>query len=402
MSFEKKQLMEALESGSKWLINVAQVVGTSDSMYGAMKNDYNMKEKNWAYYEPVWHTGQAIRALLAAYKRTGKEIFLKRAIMAGDYIQRLQFVDKSDPETYGLIRADIKPDLSTAHMSTMTDAFEGLFELEEVTGDRRWIEIIRLAADWIMGHTWLQGEGLIINSYDFKNKKVLHVDYEEKESRNPIKYARPNNEGATFYYLYVLTKGTKYLDVFKRLCDRLVEDQYSMGLWMDYLPNVLRTGFVHARFNLWYALSLLRGYDAFKDERYLACARRTAEWYLDNLWLDGAFPYRMRVDGKHRFSQICGSGSAMAGIFWIDLFNYIPDPRYIEKSELVLEFLLTTQYSESFFDNNLRGAFFESSDLIPNSGSSLYVVRDLATTFAIIFIDKYLRFKGEKEKQNKV
>ncbi len=387
---DKAELIRAIERGASWIINIAQVRDKSDPMFGAIRNCYNTKTKEWRFYEPFWHTGQAVRALVAAYKITKRKEFLDGAFLGASYMESLQFNDPNDRELYGLIRAHDKPDMNTCGMSTMTDGFEGLFDLYEETGDKRWLNIVRKAADWIIEHTWIEAEGLIYDYYDFKKREIVKTGLPGVPGGSLNLYVRPNNEGATFGYLYKLTGEEKYKTVFKKLSDRLAKDQNYAGVWPDYTPNN-KLGSMHVRFNIWYAMSLIYASNLLNDHIYLDAARKTGEWYVKIQDLNGAI-YYTRLDGKHGSYAVSGSASAFAGLLWLELYKKIPDPRYLEAINLSLDFLLYTQYSDDFEDPNLRGAYFESWGMIEHSGFSYYTFRDLATVFAVQFISAIIKF----------
>src|SRR6478735_10133005 len=52
---------------------------------GKSRCDYNLTEGKWYDYEVPWHTGQAVNALLAAYKQTGNKSYLAAAERGGKY-----------------------------------------------------------------------------------------------------------------------------------------------------------------------------------------------------------------------------------------------------------------------------------------------------------------------------
>ncbi|WP_315824198.1 hypothetical protein [Paraflavitalea speifideaquila] len=52
---------------------------------GKSRCDYNLTEGKWYAYEVPWHTGQAVYALLAAYKQTNNKAYLDAAIRGGNF-----------------------------------------------------------------------------------------------------------------------------------------------------------------------------------------------------------------------------------------------------------------------------------------------------------------------------
>lgn len=103
-----------------------------------------------------------------------------------------------------------------------------------------------------------------------------------------------SNEGYLFYDAYTFSLNITYFKAFIGVCDFLVQNQDQNGLWMQvctfylfcfplsnlffvifiifwliyqWLPNSYPT--FHERFNLWYAESLLQGYNATSNIKYL-------------------------------------------------------------------------------------------------------------------------------------
>ncbi|MHB8339186.1 MAG: hypothetical protein ACYDEE_17355, partial [Ignavibacteriaceae bacterium] len=70
---------------------------------GKSRCDYNLVEGKWHPYEPAWHTGQIINALVDAYKITKNENYLNAAERAGDWWCSLQI--KNSPKLNGMVNA---------------------------------------------------------------------------------------------------------------------------------------------------------------------------------------------------------------------------------------------------------------------------------------------------------
>ncbi|MCK5120014.1 MAG: hypothetical protein KAQ78_10535, partial [Candidatus Latescibacteria bacterium] len=75
---ERKRLEESLTSACEWLVNVAQVKEEVPPNHvrthhkhtywkGAIKGEYSVKDSQWSFFCPVWHTGQAVKALVMAH-----------------------------------------------------------------------------------------------------------------------------------------------------------------------------------------------------------------------------------------------------------------------------------------------------------------------------------------------
>lgn len=61
------------------------IANTLIDKQGRSRCDYNLTEGKWYDYEVPWHTGQAIYALLHAYKKTGNKHYLEVAERGGKW-----------------------------------------------------------------------------------------------------------------------------------------------------------------------------------------------------------------------------------------------------------------------------------------------------------------------------
>ena len=105
--------------------------------------------------------------------------------------------------------------------------------------------------------------------------------------------------------------------LFIELCESLVERQGPEGLWMDFMPNHKADGSFHPRFNLWYAESLIEGYELTGDRSYLEAAAQTARMFVRVQKGDGTIYYKNYLDGRSNQNSVCGSAVAFAGIIWL-------------------------------------------------------------------------------------
>lgn len=368
--------------GANWITDIAQIRDKDSDLYGAMKTEYHTDSQRWSFFEPIWHTGQAILALVQTYRLTRDKKYLKHAKIGADYIHRFQFHDRNDPRTFGLIRGYIDPRAVITNTTTMLDGFEGLLELYRETEDEKYLLIVQDAVDWILRNAYLPKERLIMDIFNFEKKEFIR-DERQLSKLSQRKFARPNLEGPTFLQLYQLTKDKRYRTLSKELCDRVVEDQDEDGQLYKYHPSDEKTKTAHIRLGLWYALPMLLAYDEFKDERYKTSALKFADWYVEHQFSDGGFPYKIRADRLHKSYTLCGSGVAMAVRFWLEIYNRFGGEKYLIAARKGLDFLIYTQFSDEFPDKNLRGAFYESWGFMPFGGSAWFCLRDIATSFGV-------------------
>ena len=395
---KEEQVLEALNETARY---IAEVVIDEN---GISRCDYNLTEGIWYAYEPPWHTGQAIYALTEAYRITGNETYLERARKAGDWWVSLQITDH--PKLKGMINS-IHGDHAgeVIVFATMSDGSAGLYKLFEATGDRRYGDVPTEAGDWMLRNMCLLEEGVCYDNVDPVTGDVMKEDspfWPEKEETDLYDVARPNNEGSLFLDMYAYSGNETYRDAFITLCNSLVEKQGQEGLWMDFMPNHKEEGSVHPRFNIWYAESLLDGYELTGDRRYLEAARKTGETYARFQDGAGTIYYQNYLDGRRDRSSICGSSVAFSGILWLRLREQgiTGFDEHIERS---LQWILKNRYAADHPDPNLAGAVINTR-LRHRHGKLWYTQRDIGSSFGVRFLALYhdLHFAQESAKQGYV
>lgn len=387
----REEMTAAMRLGAKWVMQSSQIFDEASPLHGCMKNEYNTRTLEWDFFEPFWHTGQGVLGLLAAHHHLGNPEYLNRSKLAGEYMLKQQILMPCEPELEGLFRVWRKPETDIAQVATFTDGAEALVALYRQTKDDRYLKAFCRGLDWIIDNLYLPELGLIIERFDMINKQPLKIhraDYEPTEE--PTRYARPNNEGAPFVLAYQLTGDEKYRRIGDRVAERLLADQNRQGLWMLYMPNDVNEGAAHARFNLWYALALLRQYELSGDTRHLQACCRTADWHAGKQTTDGALYYRTGLDGSHSALKICGSAVAMAGLLWTRLLKHAPCHQYRAAILKGVKFLLDTQHGDQHPNHELQGAFFECWRIEKGYGFSYYWIRDIATHFALQFLGELM------------
>lgn len=360
---------------------------------GESRCDYNLIEGKWYPYEPPWHTGQIINALVDAYKVTKDTTYLHYAKKAGDWWCGLLITN--NPKFKGMVNAIHGDYVSDIVFATVTDGTPGLFNLYRVTGIKKYAKIPTGAGKWMLKHMKVPGKPLFYDVVNPKTGKVLdeHSPFwagKKKQTLDDV--ARPNNEGYLFKDMYDFTKNEKYKKIFLELCDGLVKLQGPDGLWMQFMPNDKATGMFHPRFNLWYAESLLEGYDMTHDKKYLEAAKKTLVTYKKAQRGDGTIYYDNYVDGSYGKSSITGSAVAFAGLLWIRLVKYGVGDEFKGNIEKSLHWILKNRFSLNHPDKNLRGAVINTR-LRHKHGKIWFTQRDVGTSFGIRFLCDYYNYK---------
>lgn len=360
--------------------------------YGKSRCDYNITEGKWYEYEPPWHTGQVINALVESYKITNNTSYLKEAVRAGNWWIGLQITDH--PKLKGMLNAIHGDGNDNIVFATISDGTPGLFNLYKITGDKKYAEVATSAGQWMLENMYVPEHGVF---YDVVNPNTGEVMKEsspfwpDKKNQTLYDVARPNNEGSLFKDMYEFTGKEEYKKVFIELCESLVEKQDGMGLWMDFTPNNKDAGTYHPRFNLWYAESLIEGFDLTGNRKYLDAAAKTLRTYLKAMRKDGTFFYVNYLDGRNNENSITGSATAFCGMLAISLVKngYEEFKESIERSA---KWILLNRFSADHPDLNLRGSVIDTRTR-NRKGRVWLTQRDVGTSFGLRFLCDYYNYK---------
>ncbi len=130
-----------------WLVDIAQVKGERLTVEktkhvhaywkGAIRGEYGLASKQWGFFCPCWHTGQAIKALAMASTIDGSRgtKALAGAKEGAGFLMANQVWDEKS-EDHGLILAyEDYPDL--VNVSAILESCDGLLVLSDVSGEKR-------------------------------------------------------------------------------------------------------------------------------------------------------------------------------------------------------------------------------------------------------------------------
>ncbi|GBD92320.1 hypothetical protein BMS3Abin04_03055 [bacterium BMS3Abin04] len=385
----KGKIIQAIKDGADYTINV--LIDSS----GKSKCDYDLLTGKWYDYEPAWHTGQLIYALDRAYQLTRIEKYLKSAVKAGNWWISLKITE--NPKLNGMLRAIHGNGINYIVFATITDGSAGLFRLSKITGDKKYAETATAAGEWMYKNMWNPEYRVFYDVVDPTTGEVQkqHSPFWNKKNQSIYDVARPNNEGSIFKDMYEFTGNEKYKKRFLEVCESLLDKQGTQGIWMDFTPNDKEQGYFHPRFNIWYAESLLEGYDLTGDRRYLDAALKVGQFYKKFQLKNGAFYYRNFLDGRADKYSISGSTSSFAGILWLRLLKYGVGDEFKGNIEKSLQWVLKYRYSKSHPDKNLAGGFMEIRSK-SKKGKLKIRNRDIATAFGIRFLCDYYDYHFNK------
>lgn len=403
---DNKKLKDSVEIACDWLVNVAQVKtkhvdekpivkGCPTYNYknwkGAIRNEYRAAEKRWYFFATVWHTSQAVKALVLAGQAFKNKSYLKPACEGARFIIRRQELDKSHP-MYGYLWSDedVCDNKKTPMVNTsgVLEALDGLVAYAEANAPELWdnidLALLRLADTF-----YIDGEGLFRGPYNRGENKIYTNDWFATKDNAP---GRPLLDSGIFLRGYRHLRNPRYKQIFLETADRLLRDEDPPGNWGSYSPCNPKLGTVHPRQAYWWGRPMVWAYEETKDKKYLDCARRASDFYAKALRLDGGiFRYTDTHFNTRSFGQAT-SGSACAALLWLDYQRVTGEKRYEEYIERALEFCMSMQLPKAK-DRNLRGCILEKVNPPDGTDALPYHNRDIGTSFFIQAAANYLTIK---------
>lgn len=388
---KREEVITAINQTARY---VSEVLLDSE---GKSRCDYNLTEGKWYPYEVPWHTGQAVNALLAAYKATGNKAYLAAAKRGGDFWIRMEIKDNS--KLKGMVKAIHGDALGEDFIvfATVSDGTPGIYELSRVTKDPKYARVATNAAAWMLANMYYPEQGVCYDNVNVHTGEVLKEYspfWKQKDMKDQELFdvSRPNTEGSLFKDAFEFSGDTAFRNAFVNLCNSLVEKQDTVGVWMRFMPNFEEAHSFHPRFSLWYAESLIECFELTHDRKYLEAAAKTARTFARAQQKDGTIFYDNYTNGKAPDKgSATGSAVALAGIVWMALSEngYKEFDPYIEKSAV---WILKNRFAENHPDPNLRGAVLETRTRF-RKGKVWLTNRDIGTSFSVRFLADYLRFR---------
>lgn len=392
MTDRRRACLESLTRAASWLRDTAQVRGPGQSFEnpagfphgdftGAMRTEYDTTSRVWSTNGPIFHSGQAIRAFLVAWRRLGDDRYLDAAVAAGAFLLRERIDEDGHPQRGLLMSLEQNDD--EINVQVTVEALSGLLDLHGATDDPRYHDVARESVDILIRDAYLPDERLMLDHYSLCRREFFH------DPENAVA-GRAVLDDAVLIRLSEETGDDIYRGVFLAMADRLLEEEGPPGTWLRFPPWEERVGRIHNRKSWWWGWPLLSAYDATGDRRYLDGAIRAGDWYRAGQNLDGGLYYTPTPDGRHNSFGLCTSVVAVAVLFWVDLRRRTGDASYLTAIERGVGFLLAAQFSDDVEDPDVRGALFESPRPPDGSLAPGYRVRDIAAIFAIRALDAVL------------
>lgn len=378
----KERITEALRLACGWLVDHSQVTqGVPEntelkhphSTWVGSFREYDHRRKRWLYFAPVWHTGQAVKALVMAHAALEEAGYLEAAKLGAEFI-RSNVV--SEGEDAGLILAHEGEPPDMLRLPGIPEGLDGIVELAKVQDSEALWRMTLGALDWLIRKAYRPELGVILNWYTHKTATF------EPYTMTPRSWGKPTLDGGLFVKAYRYTGDSRYRDVAINLADTLLADEDPPGNWLCYGPARKETGAIHPRHAYWYGYPMVHVYDMTQERKYLEAAVRSGDWYMKAMRRDGGMFRGTYVDGSTDSFGHAASGVGSAVIMWIDLCNRLEDERYVPYIRKGLRFLLSMQVRKAE-DPNMQGTIIEK--IMPPDGTdaSPYLVRDLGTIFFV-------------------
>ncbi len=352
---------------------------------GKGRADYDLVTGQWFEYEPHWHTGQQILALVQAHRITRDDALLSAARRAGDWWISTAFAPPHP--LAGLVDAYHGDRIGRLiNFTTISDGTPGLFALTRATGDRRYADAATRAGAWLYRHTRVPGADQLFYNFIDPDTGAVVTEYSPHHpniaSPSATQVARPNIEGFLFLDMHRHTRDPRWRARFIAQAEGALRWQNESGLWMAFEPNDAATGKVHPRFNVWNAEALLEAYGVTGDRRFLDAALRTGLFMARVQDRHGAIYYDLTEDARWTTASITGSAVAFSAMLWMRLRAHGVGDALTPHIERALAWLMANRFADDHPDPNLRGAALETR-LRHVDGAARLVVRDIATAFAL-------------------
>ncbi len=397
-SLDKSKLKDSLALACSWITDCAMNHEASvqpevnrwlydfSSWKGSLR-EYDATERQWISYGPVWHTGQAVKALVLAYHVLGDKKLLESAKEGAEFILRERIKDPADPDFGALLsyEADEGPGALIANTSGMLEALDGLIYLGEETRDRKYWDAVIACLDWVERRMFLRDDpGLFYDRFSLKDRStgslqsVLHRGYP----------GRPLLDDGIFLKGFHKTGKASYKDVFFKTADRLRKEELPLGNWIKFGPANIDMGTIHPRHAFWWGRPMLMAWKQAKTDGhewpplYLECTKRSAQWYVNAQRKDGGLFRTTYLDFKTLSFGHATSGILSACSLWRDLIVEGEGEQYREPLKLALSFGLSMQLVNTQ-DPNLRGAILEKVKPPDGTDRLPYSIRDLGSIFYV-------------------
>jgi len=401
MLTERSEWEDSIRLAAHWLLDCsmwkADEIPADQNPYGFVYRSFNgaMREydagpRQWMLFGPTWHTGQAVKAFVMAYRLLGEQWLLDGARAAAEFLMRERITDPADPDA-GFIFAPEGgwpggPTRITVTVGIL-EGIDGLMHLGDETGEEPYWQAALAALDWVARRAFIPDEGLFYDIFDPETRQIRSIDaMTQREQPLP---GRPLLDDGVFLKGYRKSRNEEFRTVFYATAERLLRDEDPPGNFILYSPSNFLTGQNHPRHAYWWGRPMIMAWQDSGDRRYLDCAQRCARFYEQSQRLDGGLFRETRSDFKTASFGHCTSGALCAAILWHDLITAGQGNGFREAHRLSLEFGRKMQFTQPA-DPDLKGAILEKVVMPDGTDRCPYMVRDVASIFYVQAVSQAL------------
>ena len=372
----KEILFPAAEKTANWII-ANQAVDRLDANKGRAVSCYN-KDTKYISLTTSWQTGGICMALLAMYKRTGKQIYFDRAELAGRYIMSLQVMDARQEQYYGAIRECTPQSLEFCPRDATTAAW-ALVWLYEASGKPEYLDRAVLFGNWHLKYGMYNGWPL--------HGIIMDGQFTDRYSKGSFQ----SGTGLFYFDLFMQSGDVRYIDLGMRPIaenyrDHFIQEDGSISIMRDIFTNkditatTRRTKTIEScihKHNDDFGNSMLQAAaDIFGDESYRESAYRFTKWLMRDQNDDGGFSNSV----KEIYSAV-----PMAVMYFDELGGFYNDKELLAARDKALKKLLSMQFNNSG-DIRLDGGFKGMPEQTESDGSQCVNVR--GSMYALIALLK--------------
>lgn len=270
-SIQKGKGHPDLTSAVDWLIESG-----IQSENGAFHSWYDCDENEYSFIYPET-TGYSISLLLQLYHFMGNEIFLKRAISAGDWLLEIQredgsFYSKYFDNTFGNKNCD-----TSLYTFDAAICASGLLDLFKATSHTKYLRASRKIGNWLIEHQ--NSDGSFVAALYPGGEIIENSKWSQMPSCHHLKII------STLLKLYDVLKEEKFLISAKKVLEWGQKLELNSGRFIISFES--EETYTHAHN---YALeAMLKASEFFNDTALLKNAARGAIWLSTMQNDDGSF-----------------------------------------------------------------------------------------------------------------
>jgi uncharacterized protein YyaL (SSP411 family) len=298
-------------------------------------------------YTSNWTTGMTCIAMLMAWKRTGEDVYLNSARIAGEYLKSLQIMDARNRKVFGMIR-EVTPQTDWCHPRDALSAAWALLHLGMLARDKDALARAKLFAEWFKANA-------------LRKRYPAWTCF--ADGRKPYWQLGSFHGGSPLYFfdLYTATHDKRWLRVGLGICDQWLKifpkKDGSIRIEVDPTSGRDLTGkgdpghvgwqFMHKYNDDFTSLALLRAYLLTWKNKYLDAVRRYMDWIIRQQQpRSGAF-------GK----PTVNSAAASLIIELLDLHRITREKKYRQAADHSIDYFLSLQELKRK-DRRVHGGFY--------------------------------------------